>query len=213
MLWCLNEVEASAGTDVGGGKEQRERRNTGESFEWCAASSSSWWWMRHRWKRKMSYPASGCSPHQSWSSLRRPRPPVRSTKIDRGLCCRVSTPLPPMSTNAPLPAWHNVLKQDSLYFLTQILPWLCFPNQLLYCRPCLVDIVLLCVMESRPLADFLSPPKMGWTCLAWINIFTQTHVGSSGRTDARPKRTFVCWLCVYTVFSQKLRVSSLNSKV
>lgn len=33
LCWCLNEAEASAGTDVG---EQWEGGSTGESFEWCA---------------------------------------------------------------------------------------------------------------------------------------------------------------------------------
>lgn len=96
-----------------------------------------------RWKQKTSFPASRRSPRQSpWSSPRRPRPPVRSTKGNRGACCRVSTWLPPVSINTPLHAWHNLLKQDSL-FLTLLLPWLCSPNQLYFTAGC-VCLTLCC---------------------------------------------------------------------
>lgn len=101
---------------------ERERGNTGESFEWCTTSPSSWWWMRHRWKQKTSFLVSRRSPHQSLSSQRRPGPPVRSAKKERGLWYRVSTPLPPMSTNALLHAWHKLLKQDCLYFWPRCSP-------------------------------------------------------------------------------------------
>lgn len=135
--------------------------------------------MRHRWKQKMSHPASRRSPHPSCSSQRRPRPPLRSTKIDRGPCSRVSTPLPPMSTNAPLHARHNLLKQDCLYFLTQMLPWLCFPNQLYFIVGHVCLTLCCCVMESRPLAHFLQSSKDG---LDLFNLNNHTQTDTEGAT-------------------------------
>lgn len=162
----------------------REKKNTGESFERCTASPSSWWWMCHRWKQKMSYPASRRSPHQSWSSQRRPRPPLRSTKIDRGPCCRISTPLPPMSTNAPLHAWHNLLKQDCLYFLTQMLPWLCFPSQLYFIVAHVCLTLCCCVWWRAGPGWFPHSSKDGLDLFNLnLNIFKQTHRGSSGKTE------------------------------
>lgn len=89
------------------------------------------------------------------SPPRRPGPPVRSTKIDRGPRCCVSTRPPPVSINTRLHAWHNLLKQNCLYFLTQLLPWLCSPNQLYFTVGC-----VLCVWHCAIVRDGEQAP--GW---------------------------------------------------
>lgn len=70
------------------------------------------------------------------------------TKRDRGPSCRVSTRQPPVSINARPHAWHNLLKQDCLYFLTQLLPQLRSPNQLYFTVGCVCLTFCCCAWWS-----------------------------------------------------------------
>lgn len=124
-----------------------ETRGHGGIFERCASSVLQCWWMCHR-RMKKSFPSSHPSP--VWFSPRSLRPPTWSTKIDRGLSWCVSTWQPPVSINGPLHTCHNLLKQNCLYFLTQVLSWLSSAIELYFTagHVCLTFSILASLTKS-----------------------------------------------------------------